>query len=57
MCQVFQQENINYKFNIVSITDSCKEGNKEKITLKKCESIDQLVTINELQYIMHDGAN
>ena len=57
MCQVFQQEDINYKFNILSITDSCKEGNKHKITLKKCECIDQLVTINELQNMMHDGAN
>ena len=48
MCLAFQQNNINYKGNILSIIGSCKEGNKHKISLKKCELIGQLGTIKEL---------
>ena len=39
MGQAFQQNNINYKVNILSIIGSFKEGNKHKISLKKWEFI------------------
>ena len=57
MGQAFQQNNINYKGNILRIIGSCKEGNKHKISFKKWEFIGQLGTVKELENIMNDGAN